>query len=152
MVNNMFSKEVFIIIEFVHKHSEMFIVFYGVIILWINIDYLRDHKNIKKELKKLPADSEEKMLLDPASFSVILLRIAFDFIRRWFIYILATAITESTLVLIISIILFIVSLYDILFNYSLARVANSSISFYLILIDTVIISIFIIYLFNYHIA
>lgn len=151
MAASLQSKEVFSIKEFVDNYSELMIVFYGILLLWINIDYLRDHKNIKKELKDLHPESEDEMFLDPSSFSVFLLRAAFDFIRRWFIYILAIVITENIFVIVISILLFLLSLYDIFFNYSLAKVAKSNMGFYLAIIDTILISTFIIYLFLYHV-
>lgn len=137
----------FSIQEFISNHSEALIIFYGIFILWINIDYLRGHRKLQKELEELTPEDENEMLLEPGSISVMLMRLAFDFIRRWLIYLLAIVITENIIVIVISIILFFISLYDILFNYSLAKVTNSRTRLPLIIADTIFISVFIIYLF-----
>lgn len=139
----------FPIIEFISNYSEEFIILYSILILWINIDYLRDHKNITKELEELPPTSEEELWIDPNSIFITIIRLIFNFIRRWFIYLLAISITESIFVIIISIILFVVSLYDTLFNYSLAKITKSKISLYLIISDTIFILIFIMYIVFY---
>lgn len=102
---------------------------------------------LQKELEELTPEDEDEMLLEPGSISVMLMRLVFDFIRRWLIYLLAILITENIIVIVISIILFFISLYDILFNYSLAKVTNSRIGLPLIVADTIFISVFIIYLF-----
>ena len=144
------TKGAFPIKEFVSNYSEFLIILYGILIMWLNIDYLMDHRKIKKELEELVPEDEEEMLLEPGSISIMLMRIGFDFIRRWLIYLLAIVITENIIVIVISIILFFISLYDILFNYSLAKVTRSRIPLYLIVTDTIFISVFIIYLFFYY--
>lgn len=131
--------------EMINNFSENYIIIYCILILWINIDYLRDHKNIQKGLDELPSD--EELLINPSSISLVFIRLIFEFIRRWIIYLLAFFITENVFVLLIVIILFITSLYDAVFNYSLAHVKKSKIGLYLAIADIVFITGFIIYLF-----
>ncbi|GAE28804.1 hypothetical protein [Halalkalibacter hemicellulosilyticus] len=132
-------------LEFVQNHEEMFIIAYCFILLWINIDYLREHKQIKEGLKGI--QSEDELDLNPHSFSIFVLIFTFNFFRRWFIYIIAVLVTESLVVAIITCILFIISLYDCLFHNRLEKVKTSKIALYLAIIDTVLIAVFVCYLF-----
>ncbi|WP_422124477.1 hypothetical protein DHX103_06570 [Planococcus sp. X10-3] len=92
--------------------------------------------------------SEDELDIDPTHISLMLFGLMFNFIRRWLIYLLAVFMTEHPVVILISVILFAASLYDILFNYSLAKMKDSKVGLYVAIIDIVFISIFVIYLFN----
>nr|WP_216667880.1 hypothetical protein [Sporosarcina jiandibaonis] len=113
--------------------------------MWINIEYLIEHKKLKEGLSDI--DSEEEFVMTPSSISVMLFILVFNFIRRWLVYLLAVAITGNLFVIIIAAILFALSLYDSLFNYSLEKVKNSKIGLDLVVIDTIAITGFVIYLF-----
>ncbi|WP_343035061.1 hypothetical protein [Sporosarcina jiandibaonis] len=134
-----------IILEFLQIKEEFYILIYCFIILWINIEYLIEHKKLKEGLSDI--DSEEEFVMTPSSISVMLFILVFNFIRRWLVYLLAVAITGNLFVIIIAAILFALSLYDSLFNYSLEKVKNSKIGLDLVVIDTIAITGFVIYLF-----
>ena len=113
--------------------------------MWVNIDYLKDFKNIKRGLSDISSDDELKV--NPNSMSIMFIVLIFNFFRRWLIYLIAVLFTGNLLVIVISSILFVIGLYDSLFNYSLAKVKKSKVKLYLSVIDTIYISIFVIYLF-----
>lgn len=135
-----------VIIEVLQMKEVVYILLYCLIILWINLDYLRDHKNVKKGLIEI--DSDDELDVTPSSISVLLIAFTFNFIRRWLIYLIAVSMTENLFVVIVAVILFLVSLYDSLFNYSLEKVKHSNLGLYLIIIDSIFITSFIIYLFT----
>ena len=137
--------EVVVIFEFLQIKEEFYILVYCFIILWVNIEYLIEHKKIKGGLSDIT--SEEEFVIIPGSTYVILLGLVINFIRRWLIYLLAVLITGNLFVLIIAATLFVFSLYDILFNYSLEKVKNSNLGLNLIVIDTIAITSFVIYIF-----
>lgn len=114
--------------------------------LWINIDYLRGYKEIKAGLADI--SSEDELDINPNHISITLFGLLFNFIRRWLIYLLAAFMTEHPVVIVISALLFVASLYDTLFNSSLAKMKKSKLGLYLAIIDVVFISIFIVYLFS----
>ena len=134
----------FIIWEIVNNNETIIIIIYCLIMLWINIDYLRGYKEINEGLAEI--SSEDELELNPNHISVILFVLMFNFIRRWLIYLLAVFVTEHPVVIIISAILFAASLYDTLFNSDLAKMKKSKIRVYLAIADAVFISIFVIYL------
>ena len=113
--------------------------------MWINIEYLTEHKKIKVGLSGM--DSEEKFVITPGNTSVLLLGLVFNFIRRWLFYLLAVLVTENLFVIFIAAILFVCSLYDSLINYSLEKVKSSKLGLNLVITDTIAITIFVIYLF-----
>ncbi|WP_062048922.1 hypothetical protein [Bacillus sp. JCM 19034] len=131
--------------EFIRGHEDILIIVYCFILLWVNIGYLREHKKVKKGLQELK--SEEEVNIDTNSFAVFIFVFTFNFIRRWLLYILAVLTTGSFLIAIISVVLFIISLYDILFNYQLENLKSSKVGLYLAIIDTVLIVGFVLYLF-----
>lgn len=133
-----------VILELVSNNEEMFILIYLLFILWINVDYLKEFKKIKRELTEVTTD--EELIIDPGSVQVMILGLVFNFIRRWLFYILAVLYTENILVIILAVILFVISLYDTLYNYKLEKVKTSNIGLYLAIIDTVFIIVFAIYL------
>ncbi|SEH67441.1 hypothetical protein SAMN05192559_1034 [Halobacillus karajensis] len=132
--------------EIIRGNEYFYIVTYSLIVLIINLDYIRDFKNIKKGLSDISSD--EELEVDTKSMSLLFIVLLFNFLRRWFIYLLAMLITENIFVISISFILFVVSLYDSIFNYSLAKVKKSNIALYLAVIDAIYISTFVIYLFS----
>lgn len=113
--------------------------------MWVNIDYLKDFKNIKRGLSDISSDDELKV--NPNAMSIMFIVLVFNFFRRWLIYLLAVLFTGNLLVIVISFILFVIGLYDSLFNYSLSKAKKSNVRLYLAVIDTIFISIFVIYLF-----
>lgn len=131
--------------EIINNNEEIYIIIYCFIILWINIDYLRDYKNIKKGFDDVSSD--EELDINPSSISVMFIGLIFNFIRRWLIYLLAIFMTENVVVIIILIILFVTSLYDTLFNNSLVEIKKSKIKLYLAIIDIIFICSFVVYLF-----
>jgi hypothetical protein len=131
--------------ELLYGNEEIYIIVYCFILLWINLDYIKDYKKIKTGLGEI--SSEEELEVNPEGLSMILIDLLFNFFRRWLVYILAVLITGNIFVLIVSVILFAISLYDVLFNYSLAKLKKSNLKFYLAGLDTIYVSIFVFYLF-----
>ncbi|MCM3575332.1 hypothetical protein M3172_19210 [Mesobacillus subterraneus] len=131
--------------ELLYGNEEVYIIVYCFILLWINLGYIKDYKKIKTGLGEI--SSEEDLEVNPEGLSMILIDLLFNFFRRWLLYILAVLITGNLLVVIVSVILFSVSLYDVLFNYSLAKLKKSNLKFYLAGLDTIYVSIFVFYLF-----
>jgi len=130
--------------DIVNNNQDALIIIYCIFILWINIGYLRDYKNIKEGLADI--SSEDELDINPDSISVLLIGLLFNFVRRWLIYLLAISITGNEIVVIISSVLFGLSLYDTLYNYKLEKIKSSNIGKYLAIIDTLFIIIFVIYL------
>lgn len=115
-------------------------------ILWINIDYLRKYKDFKEKIRG--TTSEEQLGMKPGSLTVVLINIFFNFIRRWLIYILTIIVTGNNIIVIaVSLILFVISLYDIFFNNSLERMKKSNLKYTLAVADVIYIIIFSVYLF-----
>lgn len=131
--------------ELLYGNEEIYIIVYCFILLWINLDYLKEYKKIKNALSDI--SSEEDLEINPESLSLVFLDLLFNFFRRWLLYILAVLITGNVFVVIVSVILFFVGLYDVLFNYSLAKLKKSSLKFYLAGLDTIYVAIFVFYLF-----
>lgn len=131
--------------ELLFGNEEIYIIVYCFILLWINLDYLKEYKKIKNALSDI--SSEEDLEINPESLSLVFIDLLFNFFRRWLLYILAVLISGNVFVVIISVILFFIGLYDVLFNYSLAKLKNSNLKFYLAGLDTMYVSIFVFYLF-----
>ncbi|SHG45496.1 hypothetical protein [Ornithinibacillus halophilus] len=132
------------IFEFVQNNVEIIIIIYGLLLLEINISYLREHKKTMKGLEEI--SSEDEIYINPASLTMLILSFGFNVFRRWYFYFIAVTYTENTIVLFISVVLFIATLYDTLFNYSIEKVRKSKIGLYAAIIDTIYIACFIIYL------
>jgi hypothetical protein len=132
--------------EYIRNNEVMIIIIYCFIILWLNVGYLREYKKIKRGLSEI--SSVDELEINPYSMSLDFIVLIFNFFRRWLIYILAVLMTGNVIVLIISVILFIVSLYDCLFNYSLEKLRESRLLMYLAVADTIYISFFVFYLFT----
>lgn len=124
----------------------MLIIIYCFILLWLNLGYLREYKKIKRGLDEIT--SVDELEINPYSMSLDFIVLLFNFFRRWLIYILAVMITGNVIVLIISVILFIVSLYDCLFNYTLEKLRKSNLLMILAIADSIYISVFVMYLFT----
>ena len=131
--------------ELLYGNEEIYIIVYCFILLWINLDYIKDYKKIKTSLSEIA--SEEELEVNPEGLSMILIDLIFNFLRRWLLYILAVLMTGNIFVMVVSITLFAISLYDVLFNYSLAKLKKSNLKFYLAGLDTIYVSIFVFYLF-----
>ncbi|MGR3763060.1 hypothetical protein [Rossellomorea sp. NS-SX7] len=132
--------------EYIRNNEEMLIIIYCFIILWLNLGYLREYKKIKRGLDEIA--SVDELEINPYSMSLDFIVLVFNFFRRWLIYILAVMMTGNVIVLIISVILFIVSLYDCLFNYTLEKLRKSNLLMILAVADSIYISVFVIYLFT----
>ncbi|WP_243387460.1 hypothetical protein [Bacillus kexueae] len=131
--------------EWVKNFEEFYIILYAIIILFINLDYLREFPKIKKGMNEISSDKE--LELNPSSKSVMFFILTFNFFRRWMIYLLAVLLTENVVVLIISAMLFIIGLYDSLFHYSVDKVKKAmNFKLFLSIADTIYSSVFIIYL------
>ncbi|MBT2641461.1 hypothetical protein J7I80_04420 [Bacillus sp. ISL-41] len=131
--------------ELLYGNEEIYIIVYCFILLWINLDYIKDYRKIKTGLGEISSD--EELEVNPEGLSMVLIDLIFNFFRRWLLYILAVLITGNILVVIASVILFAISLYDVLFNYSLAKLKISNLKFYLAGLDTIYVSVFVFYLF-----
>ncbi|WP_245975377.1 hypothetical protein [Oceanobacillus chungangensis] len=131
--------------ELVRNNQEIFIFIYSLIILWVNVSFIKDYKNIKRGLGEI--SSEDELEINPNAISLMFFGLLFNFFRRWLIYLLAILITENIFVVIISLVLFVIGLYDSIFNNSLEKLRKSKIGFYLAVIDTIFVFIFLIYLF-----
>ncbi|MCA1054022.1 hypothetical protein LCM10_03400 [Rossellomorea aquimaris] len=129
--------------DYITTNQEMILIIYCAIILWINLGYLREYKKIKRGLNEI---SVEELEINPSSFSMDVIVLLFNFFRRWLIYLLASMMTENVLVIIVSVVLFIFSLYDCLFNYSIEKLKKSHLLMYLAAADTVYITLFVVYL------
>lgn len=82
------------------------------------------------------------------SLTVVLIYIFFNFIRRWLVYMLTIIVTGNNIVVIaVSLILFVISLYDIFFNNSFERMKKSNLKYTLAMADVIYIIIFAVYLF-----
>ncbi|GAE27756.1 hypothetical protein JCM9140_3913 [Halalkalibacter wakoensis JCM 9140] len=134
-------------VDFVSGNEEIFIIIYCLILLWVNISYLIDYKKIQKELREI--SSEDEIDIKPEALSFLVFVLVFNFFRRWLLYLLAISITGSIVVIIVTSVLFIIGLYDSIFNYSLAKVKESKMQLYLVVMDTLFISVFAIYLFAF---
>ena len=130
--------------ELVRNNEEVLIILYCFIILWVNVGFLKDYENIQRGLSEI--SSEDELAINPNSLSLILFGVMFNFFRRWLIYILAISITGNILVGIVSIILFVIGLYDTIYHSRLEKLKNSKMGLYLAGLDTIYISIFIMYL------
>lgn len=109
--------------ELVRNHEDIYIIVYCLLILWMNISFIKEYKNVKKGLSDV--SSEDELLISPESLSLIIIGLLFSFFRRWLIYFLAILISEQNIaIIIISLILFVVDLYNNIFNYSLKRLVN----------------------------
>ena len=145
-LNNIYYSEVFIVWELIRNNEEMYMIIYCIIILWINLDYLKDYRQLKTSLSDVSSDDDE-LIINPDTIFVMFFVLIFNFFRRWLFYILAVLFTQNILVMGVSIILFIIGLYSSLFHNSLTKIKqSSSIQFYLAMIDTLFVSIFMIYL------
>ena len=130
--------------ELLYGNEEIYIIVYCFILLWINLDYIKDYKKIKTGLREISSDAE--LEVNPEGLSMVLIDLLFNFFRRWLLYILAVLMTGNKFVVIVSVTLFAISLYDVLFNYSLAKLKKSNLKFYLAGLDTIYVSIFVSYL------
>ncbi|TMW71214.1 hypothetical protein [Alteribacter natronophilus] len=130
--------------ELVRNNEEIFIILYCFILLWVNISFIKEYKSIKEGLGDI--SSENELEINPNTMAMMVFSLMFNFIRRWLIYLLAVLITGNIFVAVVSLALFVTGLYDSLFNYSLARVKKSKVKLYLAVMDTVYISVFVIYL------
>ncbi|SDO68941.1 hypothetical protein SAMN05421677_10754 [Halobacillus aidingensis] len=72
--------------EIIRGNENFYILTYSLIALIINLDYLRDFKNIKKGLSDISSD--EELEVDTKSMSLLIIVLIFNFFRRWFIYLL----------------------------------------------------------------
>ena len=132
--------------ELISNNEEIYMIIYCIIILWINLDYLKDYRQLKTSLSDVSSDDDE-LIINPDTIFVMFFVLIFNFFRRWLFYILAVLFTQNILVAGVSIILFIIGLYSSIFQNSLTKIKqSSSVQFYLALIDTLFISIFMIYL------
>ena len=132
--------------ELIRNNEEIYMIIYCIIILWINLDYLKDYRQLKTSLSDVSSDDNE-LIINPDTIFVMFFVLIFNFFRRWLFYILAVLFTQNILVMGISIVLFVIGLYSSLFHNSLTKIKqSSSIQFYLAMIDTLFISIFMIYL------
>ncbi|WP_249872299.1 hypothetical protein [Oceanobacillus saliphilus] len=134
------------LLELVKDNEIVFSLLYCCILLYINIGYLKEHKEIKENLGSISSDDEKEMLLTPDNLGMLLFSLTFNFFRRWMLYIIAILMTESTFILIISVVLFIIGLYDTVFNYSIAKLKKSNIGLYLAIVDTIYIVLFTLFL------
>ncbi|WP_226087707.1 hypothetical protein [Mesobacillus sp. S13] len=130
--------------ELLYGNEEIYIIVYCFILLWLNLDYIKDYKKIKTGLSEISSDAE--LEVNPEGLSMVLIDLLFNFFRRWLLYILAVLMTGNIFVVIVSVTLFAISLYDVLFNYSLAKLKKSNLKFYLAGLDTIYVSIFVSYL------
>ncbi|WP_226641595.1 hypothetical protein [Mesobacillus subterraneus] len=130
--------------ELLYGNEEIYIIVYCFILLWLNLDYIKDYKKIKTGLSEISSDAE--LEVNPEGLSMVLIDLLFNFFRRWLLYILAVLMTGNIFVVIASVTLFAISLYDVLFNYSLAKLKKSNLKFYLAGLDTIYVSIFVSYL------
>lgn len=131
--------------ELISGNEHMYIMIYCLLILWVNVGYLKERNVIKKEMNDI--SSEQELDIDPNSISLLLILLIFNFFRSWLIYLFAVMITGNIFVSCIAFILFAIGLYDSLFNSSFTKVKESNLRFYLIVMDTIFIAIFVIYLF-----
>ena len=133
--------------EVVRTKETLFIPLYCCIILWINASYLKEFKEIKRNLAGITSEGLANMSLSPGSLSVMMVALIVNFFRSWLLYLFAIIITEKVFVLSISIVLFGIGLYITIFNYSIEKNRNSNLQLYVVIGDTIYIALFVVYLF-----
>lgn len=83
------------------------------------MDYVKKYKKFKE------ITSEYQLGMKPGGLTVVLINISFNFIRRWLVYMLAIVVIGNNIIVIaVSVILFVISLYDIFFDNSLKKRKN----------------------------
>ena len=93
-LNNIYYSEVFIVWELIRNNEEMYMIIYCIIILWINLDYLKDYRQLKTSLSDVSSDDDE-LIINPDTIFVMFFVLIFNFFRRWLFYILAVLFTQN---------------------------------------------------------
>lgn len=119
------------------KNADITLLLYSLILLWINIGYIREYKKIKKGLQDI--QSEDELDVNPNSFSILIIQVIFNFFRSWMFYIIAILITGHIIVVLIAAVLFLIDAYQTLLGSSLAQLKKSNVKYYHAIADTVFI-------------
>lgn len=109
-----------------------------------NITALFEYKKNKEKLKNI--DENQSLSSLAGKWRVFIVMIIGAFIFKWLIYIIASIITGSFLVIIASLILITLRVY-IMFN-NLKEIQNSKIDLYVLIVETLFVGVFMLYFFG----
>jgi len=127
-------------------NQSLFILLYFLILLYVNISYLVEHRKIHKGLQEITTEEVE---LKVESLSVSLLALGFSFFRSWLFYLIVYSVTKNILVAILLAIFIIMDGYHAVFNTSVEKLSKSRVMFYRAIADTIFIVAFTIYYISY---
>ncbi|GAB2546797.1 hypothetical protein [Gracilibacillus alcaliphilus] len=129
-------------IEFFQTNQAPLIIIYGCILLYINISYLREHKQVNEGLQEI---SSQEVYIKTESLTVILLTLGFAFFRSWLIYLLAYNLTGNIIIAFLLGIFIIMDAYHAIFNYTVEKLKKTKIVWFRSITDTLFITVFMIY-------
>lgn len=86
--------------DFVRDMEEIYIILYCVMILWVNISFLKDYKNIQRGLGEI--SSEDELTINPGAWTWLEIALIFTFFRRWLLYLFAVVVIGNKVVIVIS--------------------------------------------------
>ncbi|GIO21477.1 hypothetical protein [Oceanobacillus sp. J11TS1] len=133
-------------VEFVQANQAPFIIIYCCILMYINISYLREYKQIKESLQDI---YPEDIFIRIESVSVNLFTLIFAFLRSWLIYLIAFNLTSNILIACLLGIFIIMDVYHAMFNYTVEQLAKTRIVWFRSIADTFFITVFMIYYMMY---
>ncbi len=105
---------------------------------------MREYKSIREELKGITTKDVE---INTESFFVVLLTLAFSFLRSWLIYFIAYHLTGYDVIILILALFIIVDGYHSIFNHSVEKLRKTYIPLIRTITDTIFVSLFMIYYF-----
>ncbi|ARQ05739.1 hypothetical protein MCCS_00670 [Macrococcoides canis] len=121
----------------------IYLVIYAIIIIWLNLGYIKDFKTIKTGINTI--DNNEVWFSSESIF-ILIIKLIFEFFRRWLFYFISLQIFNNTFNILIVIILISISIFDIMYNFVIKKKIASFESYLLCIIDVIyIIIILIIY-------
>ena len=123
-------------------NQDVLIIAYSILLLIMNVGYLKDYRVIKEGLNEM---SSNDLLIKNEDITISLLALAFSFIKSWLVYLIAFAITEWLVIVIILGVFIIMDTYDSLFNFKIEKLRKSKIGLFRTVSDTVFILCFTLY-------
>lgn len=124
-------------------NQQIVIILYLFVILYLNIGYLREYREIRADLKE---GSSEDILFDTEGWQITLLLIAFNAMRSWIIYFIAYQSTDSIFIFLMLLLFIVVDSYHFLFNSRVEKLGKTRIPLFRNIIDTIFIVGFLLYL------
>lgn len=133
-------------VEFFEANQAPLIIVYCCILMYINISYLREHKQVNEGLQDI---SSKDVFIRTESVTVILFTLSFAFFRSWLIYLIAFNLTSNLIIACLLGIFIIMDVYHAIFNYTVEKLKNTKIVWFRIITDTLFITVFMIYYMMY---